>query len=64
MLDSPCKYISEERNFRGYKCLVQHVSGLEDKLLELGISELGVYFREVGSTFHKLIFLFLLICNL
>lgn len=51
-LNSPCKCISEDRNFRGYNLLVQHVSGVEEKLLELGITELGVYFREVSSSFY------------
>jgi hypothetical protein len=39
---------SENRTFRGYQLLVQHVAPLEEKLTVLDVSDLGIYIREVS----------------
>lgn len=52
VLGSNCTFTSEERNFRGYKLLTQYMSGIEEKLLELEISQLGAYFRDVSNKFN------------
>jgi hypothetical protein len=39
---------SENRTFRGYQLLVQHIAPLEGRLTTLDVAELGVYIREVS----------------
>lgn len=39
---------SENRTFRGYQLLVQHIAPLEEKLTLLDVSDLGIYIREVS----------------
>jgi hypothetical protein len=38
---------SQQRTYKGYKLLTQHVPPLEKKLSDLDVQELGLYFREV-----------------
>ena len=37
----------QNRTLRGYNLLVKHVPGFEKNLVDLDISELGVFFRDV-----------------
>jgi hypothetical protein len=38
----------QEHTFQGYKLLIWHLSGIEDKLLNLDVSQLNVYLRDVS----------------
>ena len=43
----------QERTHRGYKLLIQHIPPLEEKLRDLDIQELSLYFRDVWFTFSS-----------
>jgi hypothetical protein len=40
--------LRQERIYRGYRLMVQHINGIEEKLLDLNVTQLGVYFRNAS----------------
>jgi hypothetical protein len=57
----PYKLDSQCHTFRGYNLLVRHVPGIDAKLVDLDLSPLGIFFREVRRQVNVEIILIILL---